>query len=374
MNTAHIAGTGIALPGEVSTERFLEVDQQMRRHHGQSREVRDMIRRFVENTRIETRHSINPAWHRPEDRDPGVEDIFTPHDFDPPAHLRARLWHEQAPRLALQAARAAIADWGGPPSDITHVITTSTTGWSEPGIAVELMGALGLREDTRKIELNINGCFCGASCLRTARDIVRGGESGAVLVVAVELASMQYNLLETDISSLVSSSLFSDGAGAMIVAPEGRWAMERAGMSLVPDSKHLLRLNPEFERESNAYKMYLDARVPSALAGYFREAGGRGLLDRVLEGREGPPALAVHPGGPNILEGIHGVLVERGWPDDCLASSFATLRTTGNLGSAAILFVLHRLLAETGAEHVASLAFGPGVTVEWATLRRAVAS
>jgi predicted naringenin-chalcone synthase len=373
MTEAFLAGTGIALPPAVSTERFVAVDGEMRRRQGQSREVREMIKHFVEGSRIDVRHSVNPGWQLPADRDSSVEDIFTPHDFDPPAHLRARLWHEQAPKLALAAARAAIEAWGGSVADITHVVTTSTTGWAEPGIAVELIEQLGLSEDTRKIEININGCFCGASCLRTARDIVRGGESGAVLVVAVELASIQYNIQDTDPSTLISSSLFSDGAGAVIVAPKGDWHFERAGMSLVPKSKHMLRLNPDFDREANAYKMFLHQGVARALATYFSAERGRGLLDDILADQATPPALAVHPGGPSILEALHGVLVERGFPTTCLDDSLATLRGTGNLGSAAILFVLHRALAETTADTLASFAFGPGVTVEWARLRRASA-
>jgi predicted naringenin-chalcone synthase len=368
---ASILATGIALPPLVSTERFTEVDQLMRARHGQSREVRESIRKFISNSRIEVRHSVNPGWHAAGTPDTGVEDIFTPYDFDPPAHLRAKLWHQESPKLAIKAARAALAAWGGSVKDITHVVTTSTTGWAEPGIAVELIEQLGLSEDTRKIEININGCFCGASCLRTARDIVRGGEAGAVLVVAVELSSMQYNILETDLSSLVSSSLFSDGAGAAIVGTGGKWSFDQSGMSLIPDTKHLLSLTPDFERESNACKMFLHPDVAKSLACYFREARGVGLLDNFLQGEALPPALAVHPGGPNILEGIQRVLLDRGWPDDCLASSFKTLRETGNLGSAAVMFVLHNLLAETQADKIAYLAFGPGVTVEWGKLSRA---
>lgn len=370
---ASILATGIALPPAVDTERFTELDQIMRARHGQSREVRESIRKFVANSRIAVRHSVNPGWHAEGTPDTGVEDIFTPYDFDPPAHLRARLWHQEAPKLAIKAAQAAIAAWGGPVSEITHVVTTSTTGWAEPGIAVELIEQLGLSEDTRKIEININGCFCGASCLRTARDIVRGGEAGVVLVVAVELSTMQYNIIETDMSSLVSSSLFSDGAGAALVGTGGEWSFDESGMSLVPNSKHLLSLTPDFERESNACKMFLHPDVSKSLAQYFREERGVGLLDNFLRD-DALPALAVHPGGPNILEGIQRVLLDRGWPDDCLASSFRTLRETGNLGSAAVMFVMHNLLAETEAKKVAYLAFGPGVTVEWGKLSRKLAA
>jgi predicted naringenin-chalcone synthase len=368
---ASLLATGIALPPRVDTARFLELDQIMRARHGQSREIRESIKKFVANSRIDVRHSVNPCWQPDDKKDPTIEDIFTPYDFDPPAHLRAKFWHEHSPKLAIRAAQAALANWGGSVKDITHVVTTTTTGWAEPGIAVELIEKLGLSEDTRKIEININGCFCGASCLRTARDIVRGGEAGVVLVVAVELASVQYNITETDMSQLVSSSLFSDGAGAAIVGQGGAWNFDFAGMSLVPNSKHLLSLTPDYERESNASKMFLHPDVSKSLATYFRDGRGSRYLDDFLRDKALPPDLAVHPGGPNILEGIQSVLLERGWPGDCLQSSFKTLRETGNLGSAAMLFVLHHLLQTTTAQDLSYLAFGPGVTVEWGQLSRA---
>ena len=48
-----------------------------------------------------------------------------------------------------------------------------------------------------------------------------------------------------------------------------------------------------------------------------------------------------------------------------MASSFHTLYQTGNLGAAAMLFVLHDLVSTTDNERIGSFAFGPGVTVEW---------
>lgn len=368
MRDAFIAGFGTALPRRITQARFLEVDAAARRLHGHSEETRLLVRQFALNSGIEYRHSVEPCWLPEDDRPAGVEDIFTPHAYDPPGWLRAREWHRTAPALALRAARAALADWGGAPSEITHVITTCTSGWSEPGIACELIYELGLSLDCQKQELNFNGCFCGMTCLRLARDIVRAGESGAVLVVAVEVASLQYDAVVDDMSTLVSSVLFADGAGAFIVAPTGTWRFERAGMSLVPDTRSMLRMAPDTERPRDTYRMFLDRHVGTRLATFFRDERGRDLLDELAAG--GRPALAVHPGGPNILEAINAVIVERGWPSDALGYSIATLRNTGNLGAAALLFVLARLLPDAAADRVAALAFGPGVTVEWGLLQR----
>jgi predicted naringenin-chalcone synthase len=368
MPDAYIAGFGTALPRRITQERFLEVDAAARRLQGQSEETRLLVRQFALNSSIRYRHTVEPCWLPEDERPEGAEDIFTAHAYDPPGWLRARAWHRTAPALALRAARAALANWGGAPSDITHVVTTCTSGWSEPGIACELIYGLGLSLDCQKQELNFNGCFCGMTCLRLARDIVRAGEAGAVLVVAVEVASLQYDAVVDDMSTLVASVLFADGAGAFVVAPEGPWRFERAGMSLVPDTRPMLRMAPDTERPRDTYRMFLDRQVGTRLATFFREERGRELLDAVAA--DGRPALAVHPGGPNILEALKGVFVERGWPAGALEYSLATLYNTGNLGAAALLFVLARLLPDVQADRVASFAFGPGVTVEWGLLQR----
>src|SRR5262249_37740584 len=161
------------------------------------------------------------------------------------------------------------------------------------------------------------------SCLRTARDIVRGGESGAVLVVGVEVASAQFNVVDQDVSQLITNILFSDGAGAVIVAPQGRWHFRRAGMSLIPDPAELRGWNPDLDRDNTTYKMHLDAGVSKALARYFRRDRGQALLDELIALAGERPALAVHPGGPNILEGMQGVFQERGWGQDALDGSYA---------------------------------------------------
>src|SRR5436190_979445 len=122
MTDAFIAGYGTALPFRISQERFLEVDGEARRLHGQGEGTRSMVRQFAENSKVRFRHAVEPCWLPEAERPEGVEDIFRANNFDPPGWQRVRAWQRSAPPLAVRAARAALAHWGGSPSDITHVV------------------------------------------------------------------------------------------------------------------------------------------------------------------------------------------------------------------------------------------------------------
>lgn len=372
MTEAYIAGIGTALPRRQPTDAFLAIDREMRSRHGQPPEIADTVARLARGSGVQARHGMNPAWFA--DPDPitaDIEDIFTPTDFDPEFWQRMRLWRKIVPTMSALAAKRALEAWGGSPADISHIITTNTGGWSEPGIACHIIDELGLPDDCAKADLNFNGCFCGATCMRLARDIVRGGESRYVLVTAAEAPTIHYSPVDTDTASLVANVLFGDGAAAMIIGPEGAWRFDRAGMRLVPNSRHLLTADPPLQPQQQNYRMFLHREVGASLGAWFRDGGGQELLAGFTNADGTLPALAVHPGGPNILENVDRVLRERGYPDDVLAPSFATLHAIGNLGSAAILFVLARMLPELEADHLCSLAFGPGVTVEWGMYSRA---
>jgi len=117
--------------------------------------------------------------------------------------------------------------------------------------------------------------------------------------------------------------------------------------------------------------MFLHREIGARLAAYFREENGAGLLKTLLERCDGqPPALAVHPGGPAILEAVEDVFTAKGWPPGALWASMDTLNDIGNLGSATLLFVMERVLPKAATDTVATFAFGPGLTVEWALLER----
>ncbi|KAG5181639.1 thiolase-like protein [Tribonema minus] len=381
---AFVAAYGTATPPRVSTQRFVEVTSAAYRRPGKSDDTIAKFVRICKAARVTGRSMSLAKYHAGTETaevqylgkpagEPREAELIAKGRKGLTAEQRAALWDDIAPKLSLEAARSALASWAeGSASDITHVITTNTTGWREPGIATHLIHSLGLSLDTQKAELNFNGCFCGMTCLRLARDIVRSGAAGerrAVLVVGIELSSLHADETQDDPSTLVTHSLFSDGAGAFVIATSGAWHFADAGMRS-PD-------------------------VAAALGAYFTDGAGRRLLARLAGGgaatkssctdRSGLiavddsdsdselPALALHPGGPRILDALAEPLCTIfEFNKDALRASYATLFEYGNLGCAAILFVLARVLSTATEGRVASLTFGPGVTVEWGAFERTV--
>lgn len=167
---AHIVGTGTAFPYPVPIERYWEVDAKMRSIHGIPETTILTLKALSQGSGIRFHHTVSPHW-LPENKSPAdypdiqnavlQEDIFTPYDYTPPFWKRMSVFKEILTKLGTKAARNAIADWDGNPQDITHIFTTCTSGWTEPGLPSILIKELGLGYDCQKAELNFNGCFVG---------------------------------------------------------------------------------------------------------------------------------------------------------------------------------------------------------------------
>jgi predicted naringenin-chalcone synthase len=145
-------------------------------------------------------------------------------------------------------------------------------------------------------------------------------------------------------------------------------------MSMIKDSGHLLGLVPHSKpggEKCQSYTMSLDPRVPAALGEYFSTGGGAKLVRNLLQDKDASRvALAIHPGGPRILDSLKVPLTNFGFSLDVLDDSYETLYEYGNLGCTAILFVLARVLESGKTNDTISMAFGPGVTVEWGKFER----
>ena len=160
----HIAAYGTSFPIPESTEHFLIIDRDIRTALGQDTSVIETMKHVCIASGIKNRHSCHKFFLEEGQSAEGLPGVVTKNIFentyDPPYHMRSACYRESCVHLCINAARKAVKNWGQDPKRITHIITTCTSGWEEPGIACMVMKALDLSQDCQKSELNFNGCFC----------------------------------------------------------------------------------------------------------------------------------------------------------------------------------------------------------------------
>ncbi|KAM0840275.1 hypothetical protein ACQ4PT_059768 [Festuca glaucescens] len=123
-----------------------------------------------------------------------------------------------APELAASAASNAIAKWGRPATDITHLIVSTNSGAHAPGIGLRLASLLGLRASVCHTMLHLNGCSAGSASLRLAKDMAENNRGARVLVVCVELTVVSFRGPEEAYPHmLIPQAFFGDGASAVII-------------------------------------------------------------------------------------------------------------------------------------------------------------
>lgn len=324
---------------------------------------------------IETRHTVLSELAT--ETRPEHPVFLDPVASSPGTGARNDLYVEHAAPLAIEAARKALASEGARdlrPSDITHVVTASCTGFSAPGVDLALVRALGLAPSTQRYHLGFLGCYAAFPALRMAEQFCRADPSAVVLVVCVELCSLHVHVRD-DPDTIVAGSVFADGAAAAIVtsreAPTGSTVLDFDAFhsTVVPEGEG----DMAWSIGDQGFDMVLSSYVPKILEQNIVEALAPLLAGQTPSGIE---RWAIHPGGRSILDRVQSTL---GLRDDQLAPSRSILRDFGNMSSATVLFVLREILGSPGdredSQRVATVAFGPGLTVESAllTLRRSKA-
>jgi predicted naringenin-chalcone synthase len=276
-------------------------------------------------------------------------------DAPPTMGTRNRIYHEAAPKLALQAAKNALQ--GIDPSTITHVISVSCTGVIAPGIEVHLIDGLGLALDTQRYGINMMGCFGAFRGLAMASALALQDPRHRILVVCTELCTLHMQD-SPNLDTLLANALFADGAAAVVVGGEtGLWEIIR-NRSLLLDNRDAMR----WDAGDDAFVMRLSLEVPIAIRGAIASFSKQLLQQIPLADCD----WAVHPGGSAILKGIEEACSLQKHQTE---ASWAILREMGNMSSPTFLFVLERLISSSTPWTV-GLGFGPGLSVEGILLRK----
>lgn len=361
--SAHILAIGTAVPGtriEQRTVRDFFLAQP-----GVGRLASRLIRTAFDQSAIESRHSVIGGPGQWESEFVGPDGAL----IGASTGARNEVYRREAPSLFTKSARDALAQARRDPGDVTHVVTVSCTGFFAPDPSFLLAKHLGFRSSVQRIHIGFMGCAAAFPALRTAAQICAADPDALVLVVCAELCSIHIRA-STDPEQIVASALFGDGAAAAVVAA-------RPGSSSAQSTLELLEFSTAVTSEGESdmdwtigdqgFEMRLTSRVPHIIG---KEIAG--VVGRMVAGPADPrrdfKAWAVHPGGRSVLDRAQSAL---DLPDVALEHSRAILRDFGNMSSATILFILQRLMQDpllSDHAHVAALGFGPGLTVETATL------
>ena len=307
---------------------------------------------------------------------------------DSPPNIKEidEFFRKTAVPLAVESCMKALKEWGGSLNDITHVVAVTATNAGNPGYDQLVAKALGLRGDTDRTLIHGVGCSGGLAALRCASNIAFGAsardKAARVLVFATELCSPN---IRCDLEhaaktgeTRIGPTLFSDGSSALVLCNE--LANETTGRGIYSIVDYKTWIVPDTFQEMNflvdplGYKVHLSKNVAGLAAGSIKPKFNELMSTPSSKAGMTPGATtadvdwALHPGGISILKGAQKLV---GMTDEQLRASYDVYAKRGNSSSVAVLAVLDRLREMgPGKDDVVACTFGPGMTVEMATLKR----
>lgn len=269
--------------------------------------------------------------------------------------------------LGHEALRSALIQSGSDGGcSISDLAIASCTGYSAPGLDVQLSRDLDLPRDVRRTVIGHMGCFGAMVGLRHGLAAIRADPAAAFALVSVELSTLHFApTLETD--PLTSFALFGDAAAALIMRddPDGI-GPEVVDAYCVADFESASQMT--WTITDQGFVMSLSPRVPVSLRRVIGDVVAR-LLGRNGLSTGDVTHWLIHPGGPSILDAIQRRLE---LSDAQMSVSRQVLRDYGNCSSTTVLLILDAVLRSNAmrkGEWGVMMAFGPGLTLETCLLR-----
>lgn len=275
---------------------------------------------------------------------PDLENVF---DLSPDALNAA--FRTEAPRLSVQALKAALDQAGLRADQLDALLICTCTGYLCPGVTSYVAEQLGLRSNAYLQDLVGLGCGAAIPTLRSASHLLGAHPEAIVACVAVEVCSAAF-YLDDDPGVIISACLFSDGAAATIWRGKpGRDRMRAFGFDTahIPENRDKLR----FEQRDGKLRNLLHRSVPELAAA---------AVDRLWQQRGERPVGRVvsHGGGRDVIEALSPVVAPHP-----LDASARVLRDFGNMSSPSVLFALQETLKSgppNGAGDDWLVSFGAG--------------
>jgi predicted naringenin-chalcone synthase len=257
------------------------------------------------------------------------------------------------------------------PNQLNHV---SCTHYQSPSAAQKLVVAKEWFSSTPVTHLYHMGCYAALPAVRVSKAYVADG-SNQVDVVHTELCSFHLDKENVTPEQIIMDTLFADGAIKYSVTSEDYFqSKKKSGFEIITQKEVVV---PGSEEEmswkvgSHGFVMTLTRKVPMMLAKKIETFMRDLFIDANLDFDKDKDdvVFAIHPGGPKIIELVERVLKLE---NDQVKHSKAILASRGNMSSATIPHIWNEILEDKDINsntHIATVAFGPGLTITGAILK-----
>lgn len=281
---------------------------------------------------------------------------------------RNRVFVAQGMGLLREAAEKVLRSSGTSVAQVDHIIYVNSTGHATPSLDARLINELHLSARTSRLPIWGLGCAGGAAGLSRAWDYCLAHPQARVLLTALECCSL--TLVAEDLSkkNLVGTSLFSDGAAAVLVAGDeaGGHGPEIVATrsQLFPDSYDIMG----WKFSDQGMELVLSPRLPLLVKNALSDMVDRFLSDHGLN-RAALQHYIAHPGGAKVLDAVREALDLR---VEDLQLSEELLNQQGNISSVSVMVVLENWLCAKAASapgYGLLFAFGPGFSAEFMLLK-----
>ena len=279
---------------------------------------------------------------------------------------RNALYVENAVRMSASCALRCLSTAGLESREVQHVIFVSSTGIATPSIDARLHNILGFDRHVRRSPIWGIGCAGGAVGLSRALEYTSAFPSHAALVIAVELCGLTFQKDDYSKSNIIGTSLFSDGAAAVLVVGDKHPLAGRQGLALLNSLSTIYDDSLDvmgWDVKDSGLKVIFSKDIPTIVHGSVRE-NIQELADQNNIGLGKIKHYVVHPGGPKVIDAYEEAL---GLKKDEMKFTRNVLRKHGNMSSPTVLYVLKEFTDRgefSPGEYGLISALGPGFSSE----------
>jgi alkylresorcinol/alkylpyrone synthase len=302
------------------------------------------------NTGIIKRHGVRPFdWY------------LTPRGW--PERTEAFL--EGAEALFVEVAEKALAGAGIRAADVDSVVTVCSTGIATPSLDARVARRIGFRSDVSRVPVFGLGCAGGVSGLSVASRLAQARPGSNVLMVTIELCSLAVRLDEVTKANVIATSLFGDGAAAVVVraGDGGKTTIESTGEHLWPGTLNVMG----WSVDPLGFGVILRRTIPDFVSNELKPALTQ-ILSRMRLSLADIGRFICHPGGAKVINAIEAAL---GLDQGSLDHERQVIADYGNMSAPTVLFILERALARGLPPRSLLTALGPGFTASCVSLRHA---